>query len=111
MVAGARAVDRNQMQDDAQKDLDENFLEPIYEEIEEDEDKVMNEPCMEARVPRTAFDPLLPSAEEVAEHNVTHVPYRRWCKICNEARGREDPHSRDQEGIKDGLPEIGADYD
>ena len=71
----------------------------------------MNEPCMEARVPRTAFDPLLPSAKEVAEHNITHLPYRRWCKVCCEARGREDPHSRDQQGIKDGLPEIGADYD
>jgi hypothetical protein len=41
---------------------------------------------------------------------VTHRPYRRWCRICVEAWGKEDPHKRAGEGEKEGMPEIGLDY-
>ena len=51
------------------------------------------QPC-EVRAPKTLWDPLLPTPLEVAEHNLTHRPYRRWCKICIAAWGREDPHKR-----------------
>ena len=27
-----------------------------------------------------------PSAEEVARHRLTHVPYKRWCRYCAVAR-------------------------
>ena len=65
----------------------------------------------DVRAPRTLWDPLLPSASEVAEHDLTHRPYRRWCLICIAAWGREDPHKRGGEGIHEGLPEISMDYD
>ena len=66
---------------------------------------------IEARAPKTLWDPLLPAPEVVAQHNITHRPYRRWCKVCVEAWGREDPHRRGGEGIKEGLPEVVMDYD
>ena len=62
------------------------------------------------RAPKTLWDPLLPTPLEVATHNVTHRPYRRWCPVCIEAWGREDPHRRGGEGILEGLPEVGMDY-
>jgi hypothetical protein len=32
-------------------------------------------------------DPLMPSVEEVAEHRITHLPYRNWCRHCVRGRG------------------------
>ena len=34
------------------------------------------------------------SAQEVLEHNVTHLPYRAWCETCVASRGVDDPHRR-----------------
>ena len=34
-----------------------------------------------------------PSAEEVAAHNLTHVPFRRWCEGCVATRSRGDAQS------------------
>ena len=31
-------------------------------------------------------------AEEVAAHNLTHVPFRRWCESCVATRSRADAH-------------------
>ncbi len=43
------------------------------------EDEAIDEDlCAEAVAPKTLFNPLLPSAREVADHNLTHCPYRRW---------------------------------
>ena len=67
----------------------------------------------EARSPKLLPEPHLPHPREVAEHNVTHCPYRSWCNICVEAAVREDPHrkgARDVEG-DDVIPTIGFDYD
>ena len=33
-----------------------------------------------------------PTAEEVAKHNLTHLPYKRWCKWCVAARMLNVPH-------------------
>ena len=33
-----------------------------------------------------------PSAEEVAAHNLTHVPFQRWCESCVATRSRADAH-------------------
>ena len=79
---------------------------------EEGADEWLCEPC-EERVPKTLFDPLLPTAKEVATHNITHCPYRSWCKICVESRGREDAHKTRQgeDPSEAGLPEVAMDYD
>ena len=74
-------------------------------------DVVGAEPCAEGVAPKTLFNPLLPSAREVADHNLTHCPYRRWCTICQAAFGKEDPHKRAGEGEELEMPEYGMDYD
>ena len=35
---------------------------------------------------KTALAPTKPSAADVEEHNVTHIPYRSWCGSCVEGR-------------------------
>jgi len=77
---------------------------------EEDEETIHGDP--EARVPNTLPAPHLPSAKEVAEHNLNHLPYRSWCPICVAAAGREDAHRRgamDEEGEMV-CPTVGYDY-
>ena len=39
-------------------------------------------------------DPKLPTAEEVATHNMTHLPYRSWCPHCVRGKGRTMDHKR-----------------
>ena len=43
-------------------------------------------------VPKKLLDPRLPSQDEVDRHNLTHLPYRNWCPICIQARGKEMDH-------------------
>ena len=45
--------------------------------------------------------PPVPSPAEQHRHSMTHVPYAPWCKICVQARGRENKHfsrPRDEPG-------------
>ena len=37
-------------------------------------------------------DPRCPSAQERAEHELTHLPFRIWCKACVEGRLENRPH-------------------
>jgi hypothetical protein len=43
--------------------------------------------------------PGKPSAAEIEEHNLTHLPYRNWCRHCVRGRGKEAAH---MEGKRDG---------
>ena len=36
--------------------------------------------------------PGKPSLEEVEHHNLTHLPYRSWCRHCVRGRKKELPH-------------------
>ena len=57
---------------------------------------------------KVAPDPGLPSPEEIDEHEVDHVPYRRWCEECVRGRGTGEPH-----GPSDGthiVPIVEFDY-
>ena len=44
----------------------------------------------------------------VAEHEVTHIPYRSWCPACVAGRGRS--YSHNHEGRDSTVPVISADY-
>ncbi len=74
------------------------------------EDEIVCEPCGEVKA-RTWTNPVKPSAKEVAEHELTHCPYRNWCDVCVSAMGREDPHHRQEEVEEGALPVVGSDYD
>ena len=57
---------------------------------------------------KIAPDPGMPSPEEIEEHEVDHVPYRRWCEECVRGRGTGEPH-----GPSDGahsVPVVEFDY-
>lgn len=43
---------------------------------------------------RNLRDPAEPSREERARHELTHVPFRPWCRHCVEGKAADDPHFR-----------------
>ena len=53
-------------------------------------------------------DPKLSSAEEVAEHELTHLPYRFRCSHCVRSKGKTLDHRRSDR--KQVLPEVHLDY-
>ena len=55
------------------------------------------------------LDPMRPSQAEVDEHELTHLPYRNWCRHCVRGRGKESPH-RKQEGQEATMPEVHWDF-
>eukprot|EP00971_Amphidinium_carterae_P022699 447707-Amphidinium_carterae.1 len=48
----------------------------------------------QANVPRQLRQPHQPTALEVQEHRVTHMPYRSWCPICVKAKGQPTHHKK-----------------
>ena len=49
----------------------------------------------------------MPSKLEVEEHELTHLPFRNWCRHCVRGRGNEFPYRR--VGDDAGMPELHAD--
>ena len=50
-----------------------------------------------------------PSEEEVEHHNVTHIPYRSWCKHCIMGKGKTRDHKR-LKSRRRGMTTISMDY-
>ena len=50
-----------------------------------------------ARVTKKIADPRKPKAEDIDEHEKTHLPYRSWCRHCVRGRGRQMPHQASTE--------------
>ena len=78
-------------------------------------DSVQGEPVREdlgERVQtRARMRPVAPSAKEVAEHEVTHYPYREWRRYCVASAGRRDGHKKISDADQDGgIATIAADY-
>ena len=46
----------------------------------------------EAQPARPANVPVLPSEAEVERHELTHLPFRSWCRHCVHAKGKDSPH-------------------
>ena len=46
----------------------------------------------EAEEPRGLRAPLEVSKEQRDAHEITHTPYRAWCRHCVWVRGRNAPH-------------------
>ena len=60
--------------------------------------------------PTSIKDPKLPSKQEIADHNMTHLPFRSWCRICVEARGRGRQHRRLAHDVSKGnIPRLTMD--
>ena len=82
---------------------------PVLEEDGEGEPMILaeedgEEECNPARL---APEPGEPTAEEVEEHRVTHMPYRSWCEECVTGRGSGEQH---RSGPTGRVPTIACDY-
>ena len=51
----------------------------------------------------------LQSQAEVIKHNLTHIPFRNWCRHCVRGRAVNAPHLSKQR-IECDIPVISVDY-
>ena len=67
-------------------------------------------PCDEenSKGPIILRGPYTPSADEVATHNLTHLPFRSWCPHCAATRKSNLPHRTSKS--KSTIPLLTADY-
>ena len=105
------AIDEN----DEMKEIDK-----LIERMEDLEKQLAREEASED-VPRVA-DVETPTQEQIDRHELTHTPYRRWCKACNQGLAIRDKHQKskrnralqrtvpDTETSKDGQTKYSMDY-
>ncbi len=58
---------------------------------------------------KIAVSPVRPSAADISEHRVTHMPYRNWCPQCVAGRGLGEQRGR-HTGRPHDVPRVGLDY-
>ena len=61
----------------------------------------------EAQLARPGHLPVFPNEGEVEQHELTHLPFRNWCRHCVRAKGKESPHHEASPG---GVSKFAADY-
>jgi hypothetical protein len=54
-------------------------------------------------------DPRLPGEAEIRDHQLTHLPFRSWCRHCVRGRGIEAAH-RESKGDRGDTPEFHLDF-
>ena len=75
------------------------------------EDDERPEEGEDGQSPKRLHAPHRVSKEEREAHELTHTPYRAWCKHCVRARGRNAPHrTREEERKSGGIPKVAMDY-
>ncbi len=47
-----------------------------------------------SREVRKMVSPQTPSQQEVDAHELTHLPFRNWCRHCMRGRGKDMPHKK-----------------
>ena len=98
------------MMSGADKDGDEEDEAQGEEGDSEDgEDDFICQPCEEAPV-SVAKSPCAPTHEDRERHNASHLPYRSWCDVCVQARGKEDPNKKVKAKTEEAVPTIVMDY-
>ena len=63
----------------------------------------------EAEPLKTAPSPTMPSAAEVEEHRISHIPFRSWCRECTMGRGLGEQRGRHQQR-EHKIAIVGVDY-
>ena len=67
-----------------------------YEYIQENHDEEQQHEHHEAHRARGLRQPQQPTPQQIAEHNLTHLPYRNWCPIRVQGKGRQDNYKKQQ---------------
>ncbi len=75
---------------------------------EEEMDMEEADPESGDRAPVKVPSPLQPSLEEKDHHDLTHLPFRSWCRHCVRGKGRAADHTT--RAREDGLPVLHPDY-
>ena len=60
-------------------------------------DRDMEDPLQddgEATASKSLSQPPQPTPEEIANHRVSHIPFRSWCAACVEGRARSYAHKK-----------------
>ena len=60
------------------------------------------------RRPEKKMDPREPTAQERREHELTHLPFRNWCRHCVRGRGKEEACRRCADEVE--IPEVHLDF-
>ena len=63
----------------------------------------------EAQISKGLKQVYMPTAEEVRDHERTHLPFRDWCEHCVRGRAQNDHHKRNK-GEEGEVPKISWDY-
>ena len=71
-----------------------------------DVEEEMEEDIVKTR--KKYFDGKLPTQKEIEEHEIDHLPFRKWCKVCIASRGVDDPHVARE--VPDNCQEVHLDY-
>ena len=69
---------------------------------------VEDEESAEIVAPKVARDPMQPTANQRALHDVLHIPFREWCAECVQGRGKDRYHLRIAD--ESGVPRVAMDY-
>ena len=67
-----------------------------YEYIQENHDEEQQHEHHEAHRAIGLRQPQQPTLQQIAQHNLTHLPYRNWCPICVQGKGRQDNYKKQQ---------------
>ena len=67
-----------------------------YGYIQEGHDEEQQHEHHEAHRARGLRQPQQPTPQQIAEHNLTHLPYRNWCPICVQGKGGQDYYKKQQ---------------
>ena len=73
-------------------------------EEEEEEEEESGRRRVEKRM-----DPRMPTSDERKEHEMTHIPFRNWCRHCVRGRGKEEA-CRKTEREEGRVPEVHMDF-
>ena len=68
------------------------------------------DPGAETTAVKALRHPATPTLEERLAHEVSHLPYRAWCRSCVAGRGRDVAHSRTVDRSEDAVPVVSFDY-
>ncbi len=63
----------------------------------------------EAVTPKQVPDVISPTAQEVKDHEITHIPFRNWCEHCVKGKSVERPY-KSTDHTPGCIPCFHADY-
>ena len=114
--SGNRGADGGLGQEPAISEEERTTHEDEGNRVDEEDDEVQCQVCdegEEGRPPIRMPAPCRPSQKEIDEHNLTHTPFRSWCRYCVRGRGTNNPHMKkhtNKEEDKPGVARMSMDY-